>query len=56
MTENNEHLPQSRYSIRERVGNSLLHNKVSILGAILIVLFVSQILKFTAVGGATPSD
>jgi membrane protease YdiL (CAAX protease family) len=39
--------PQNHNTLRERVGNSLLNNKVSILGAILIVLFISQILKFT---------
>jgi len=47
MTENKADLPQNHNTLRERVGKSLLNNKVSILGAILIVLFLSQILKFT---------
>ena len=47
MTENKTDLPQNHNTLRERVGKSLLNNKVSILGAILIVLFLSQILKFT---------
>jgi len=34
-------------SLRERIGKSLLNNKVSILCAILIIAFISQILKFT---------
>ena len=36
MTENEADL-----TLRERVGKSLLNNKASILGAILIVLFIS---------------
>ncbi len=47
MTENNADLPQNHNTLRERVGKSLLNNKVSILGAILIVLFIGQFLKFT---------
>jgi len=47
MTDNKVDLPQNHNTLRERVGNSLLNNKVSILGAILIVLFIAQILKFT---------
>jgi hypothetical protein len=47
MTENKVDLPQNHNTLRERVGKSLLDNKVSILGAILIVLFLHQILKFT---------
>jgi membrane protease YdiL (CAAX protease family) len=47
MTENKADLPQNHNTLRERVGKSLLNNKVSILGAILIVLFIDQILKFT---------
>ncbi len=47
MTENKADLPQNHNTLRERVGKSLLNNKISILGAILIVLFLSQILKFT---------
>ncbi len=47
MAENKADLPQNRNTLRERVGYSLLNNKASILGAILIVLFISQILKFT---------
>ncbi len=42
MTENEIDL-----TLRERVGKSLLNNKISILGAILLVLFISQIIKFT---------
>ncbi len=38
---------QNHNTLRDRVGKSLLNNKVSILGAILIVLFIAQILKFT---------
>ena len=34
-------------TLRERIGKSLRNNKVSILVAILIVLFLSQFLKFT---------
>lgn len=47
MTENKEDLPQNHKTLRERVGKSLLNNKVSILVAILIVLFIGQIFKFT---------
>ena len=47
MTDNKVDLPQNHNTLRERVGKSLLNNKVSILGAILIVLFITQILKFT---------
>jgi CAAX protease family protein len=47
MTENKADLPQNHNTLRERVGKSLLNNKVSILGSILIVLFISQIFKFT---------
>jgi membrane protease YdiL (CAAX protease family) len=45
--ENEAELHQNRNTLRERIGKSLLNNKVSILGAILIVAFISQILKFT---------
>jgi membrane protease YdiL (CAAX protease family) len=38
---------QTQNSFRESVGESLLNNKASILGAILIVLFISQVFKFT---------
>ena len=47
MAENRVDLPQNHHSLRERVDESLLNNKVSILGAILIVLFIGQIFKFT---------
>jgi membrane protease YdiL (CAAX protease family) len=47
MTEHKADLPQSHNTLRERIGNSLLNNKVSILVAILLVAFISQILKFT---------
>ena len=47
MTENEINPPPNNTTLRERIGNSLLNNKVSILGAILIVAFISQILKFT---------
>ena len=47
MTENNLDHSQNHISFREKIGESLLNNKVSILGTILIVLFIGQILKFT---------
>ena len=47
MIENKTEHPQNHNSLRERIGRSLLNNKFSILGAILSVLFVTQILKFT---------
>ena len=47
MTENEINPPPNNTTLRERIGNSLLNNKVSILGAILFVLFLSQFLKFT---------
>jgi len=47
MNENQLDHSQNHNTLRDRVGNSLLNNKVSILGAILIVLFIAQILKFT---------
>ncbi|TFH35956.1 MAG: CPBP family intramembrane metalloprotease [Anaerolineales bacterium] len=47
MTENNLDHSQNHNTLRERVGESLLNNKISILGAILFVLFIAQILKFT---------
>ncbi len=47
MNENKLDNSQNHNTLRERFGKSLLNNKVSILGAILIVLFISQILKFT---------
>ena len=47
MNESKVDLPQNHNTLRERVGKSLLNNKLSILGAILIVLFIDQILKFT---------
>ena len=47
MNENKADLPENHNTLRERVGKSLLNNKVSILGAILIVLFIDQIFKFT---------
>ena len=47
MTENKLDQSQNQVSFRDKVGESLLNNKVSILGAILIVLFIAQILKFT---------
>ena len=47
MTENKLDHSQNHISFRDKVGESLLNNKVSILGAILIVLFIAQILKFT---------
>ncbi len=47
MTENKADLPQNHISFRDKVGESLLNNKASILGAILFVLFIGQIIKFT---------
>ena len=47
MNENKVDLPKNHNTFRDRVGNSLLNNKVAILGSILIVLFIAQILKFT---------
>jgi hypothetical protein len=47
MTDNKVDHSQNHISFRDKVGESLLNNKVSILGSILIVLFLSQILKFT---------
>ena len=47
MNENKLDHSQNHNTLRDRVGESLLNNKVSILGAILIVLFIAQILKFT---------
>ena len=47
MTEDRVDLTPNHNTLRERVGKSLLDNKVSILGAILIVLFIDQIFKFT---------
>jgi len=47
LTDNKSDFPQNHNTLRERVGESLLNNKVSILGSILIVLFISQFLKFT---------
>ena len=47
MNENNLDHSQNQLSFRDKVGESLLNNKVSILGSILIVLFIGQILKFT---------
>jgi len=38
---------QDHISFRDKVGESLLNNKASILGAILIVLIIGQIIKFT---------
>lgn len=47
MSENNaEHSPQNN-TFRERVGSSLLNKKGAILGAIITVLLIDQILKFT---------
>jgi membrane protease YdiL (CAAX protease family) len=46
MTENKADVPQNHKSLRERVGKSLRINKFAIFGAILIVLLISQILKF----------
>jgi uncharacterized protein len=47
LADNKADFPQNHNNLRERVGESLLNNKVSILGSILIVLFIDQILKFT---------
>ena len=47
MTENKADHSQNHISFRDKVGESLLNNKASILGAILFVAFISQILKFT---------
>jgi len=47
MTENKLGHSQNHISFRDKVGESLLNNKASILGAIVIVLFIGQILKFT---------
>lgn len=47
MTENKLDHSQNHISFRDKVGESLLNNKASILGAILFVAFISQILKFT---------
>jgi membrane protease YdiL (CAAX protease family) len=38
---------QDRATLRQRVGTSLLNDRFSIVGAILLVAFISQILKFT---------
>jgi membrane protease YdiL (CAAX protease family) len=43
MNENNS----EQKSFRDKIGESLLNNKISILGSILIVLFLGQFLKFT---------
>ncbi len=43
MNENNVNLSQNQKSFREKVGESLLNNKVSILGAILFVFFIAEI-------------
>lgn len=43
MNENNVNLSQNQKSFREKVGESLLNNKVSILGAILFVFFLAEI-------------
>ena len=43
MNENKVNLPQNHKSFREKAGESLLNNKVSILGAILFVLFLAEI-------------
>jgi len=47
MNENKSDHSHTQTSFRNKVGESLLNNKVSILGSILIVLFLGQILKFT---------
>jgi membrane protease YdiL (CAAX protease family) len=47
MNESKADLPQNHKSLRERIGNALRTNKFAIFGAILIILFISQILKFT---------
>ncbi|MFA9403704.1 MAG: lysostaphin resistance A-like protein [Anaerolineales bacterium] len=47
MTENKADHSQNHISFRDKVGESLLNNKASILGAILFVAFIGQILKFT---------
>jgi len=47
MTENKADHSQNHISFRDKVGESLLNNKASILGAIIFVAFISQILKFT---------
>jgi len=47
MTENKLDHSKNHISFRDKVGESLLNNKASILGAIVIVLFIGQILKFT---------
>ena len=47
MTENKADHFQNHISFRDKVGESLLNNKASILGAIIFVAFISQILKFT---------
>lgn len=47
MTENKLDHSQNHISFRDKVGESLLNDKASILGAILLVLFIGQILKFT---------
>jgi membrane protease YdiL (CAAX protease family) len=46
MAENKAGLPQNQNTLRDRVGKSLLNDRASILGAILIVLFISQVPKF----------
>ena len=43
MTENKVDLSQNQNTLRKRVGKSLLDNKISILGAILLVLFIAEI-------------
>ncbi len=47
MTENKLDHSQNHISFRDKVGESLLNDKASILGAILLVLFIGQIFKFT---------
>jgi uncharacterized protein len=47
MSDKKADLPGNYNSLRERIGKSLHNNKASILGAILLVLFIGQIFKFT---------
>ena len=47
LTDSIADVPQNHNSLREKVGESLLNNRVAILGSILIVLIISQFIKLT---------
>jgi hypothetical protein len=59
MTENKADLSHNNNTLRERVGKSLLENKIAIIASILIVIFIGQVLKFVdqdlVVLGRSPS-